>query len=102
MSQPPILDIQNNAGWGTEFPSILTALYFGGANLNAGDQSLNTPLHLAAFEGQVQTINELVKYGAKLSMANLWQQRTPLGMAVLVGSLCYTRQVQMHRCSFCF
>jgi len=77
---------RNNAGWGTEFPSILTALYFGGANLNAGDQSLNTPLHLAAFEGHVQTINELVKYGAKLDRANLWQQRTPLGMAILVGA----------------
>jgi len=70
-------------GWGTEFPSILTALYFAGANFNAGDQSLNTPLHLAAFEGKVQTVNELIKYGAKLDRANLWQQRTPLGMAKL-------------------
>ena len=72
------------AGWGTIFPSILTALYFAGANLNAADQSHNTPLHLAALENQVQTLNELVKYGAKLDMANLWQQRTPLGLAVAV------------------
>jgi len=31
----------------------------------------------------VQTVNELIKYGAKLDRANLWQQRTPLGMAKL-------------------
>ena len=29
-------------GFGEMFPSILTALYFAGANLNAGDQSHNT------------------------------------------------------------
>ena len=73
------------AGWGTEFPSILTALYFAGANFNAADQSQNTPLHLAAAEDQVDTVKELIKYGAKLDMANLWQQRTPLGMATQVA-----------------
>ena len=66
------------------FPSILTELYFAGANLNAADQSHNTPLHLAAFEGQTETVRQLVEFGANLSMANLWQQRTPLGMAMLV------------------
>ena len=98
-------------GFGEMFPSILTALYFAGANLNAGDQSHNTvgfqqqplllfcfcfaspgtdahttqPLHLAAFEGQTATVQELIKYGAKMDVANRWAQRTPLGMAILGG-----------------
>ena len=75
-------------GWGTEFPSVLTALYFAGANFNAADQSGNTPLHLAAMENQVPTLLELIKYGAKLNWANTWQQRTPLGMAMLVIFMC--------------
>lgn len=73
-------------GQGTVFPSILTGLYFAGANFNAADQSQNTPLHLAAYENQVETVEELIKYGAKLDMANLWQQRTPLGMAIQAGA----------------
>ncbi len=69
-------------------------MYFAGANLNAADQSQNTPLHLAAYENQVQTLNELVKYGAKLNMANLWQQRTPLGLATAVMSCVELASVQ--------
>eukprot|EP00961_Rhodomonas_salina_P094080 1265933-Rhodomonas_salina.3 len=73
-------------GWGEAFPSVLTSLYYAGANLNAGDQSHNTPLHLAAFEGHTSTVREFIRLGAKLNMANLWSQRTPLGMAVAAGN----------------
>ncbi|EKX31370.1 hypothetical protein GUITHDRAFT_60050, partial [Guillardia theta CCMP2712] len=46
------------------YPSILSSLYFAGANLNAGDQAHNTALHYAAMEGQTETARNLVAYGA--------------------------------------
>ncbi len=69
------------AGWGEEYPSAITALYFCGSNFNTGDQSHSTPLHLAAAEGHVGTVRQLVEYGARLNVTNLWDQRTPLGVA---------------------
>eukprot|EP00960_Hanusia_phi_P056258 763202-Hanusia_phi.AAC.2 len=78
--------LRAGAGWGGPFPSILASLYFAGANLDAGDQAHNTPLHYAAMEGQTETATNLVLYGARLDVVNLWQRRTPYGMAVLVAS----------------
>jgi len=69
------------AGWGEEYPSAITALYFCGSNFNAGDQSHSTPLHLAAAEGHAGTVRQLVEYGARLNVTNLWDQSTPLGVA---------------------
>ena len=73
------------AGYGESDPSTLTALYFCGANLNAGDQSHNTPLHLAAAGGYVRTVQQLVTYGALLNATNRWGKRTPLGVAEQVS-----------------
>ena len=81
------------SGWGEDYPSTVTALYFCGANFNAGDQSHSTPLHLAAAEGHVGTVRQLVEYGARLNLTNSWDQSTPLGVAEEVGSICLCSMV---------
>ena len=53
--------------------------------MNAGDQSDNTPLHLAASEGRTKTAQQLVEYGSYLEPINRWAQNTPLGEALLYG-----------------
>jgi hypothetical protein len=80
-------------GRGEDYPSTITALYFCGANFNVGDQSHNTPLHLAAAEGHAGTVRQLVKYGAILNATNLWGEKTPLGAA---EEVCITSNVSIH------
>lgn len=51
-----------------------------GADVNAKDKDGNTPLHLAAQNGQAQDVIGLVKYGADINLANK-DGKTPLSLA---------------------
>ena len=64
----------------------ITELLEAGANVNAQNMRLATPLHLVAMRGDVKTGKELIKYGAKINMKDI-EGNTPLHHASYRGEL---------------
>src|SRR5687767_11061581 len=62
------VNITNNMGWsplhaaaGNGNTALVTKLVEAGANLNAGNKELNTPLHLAVYGFRKETVEVLLK-----------------------------------------
>jgi len=91
------LNVVSNALYGTPLhiavrrnkegdSNIVKALIKGGANLNLQDWQSNTPLHLAAINGNLEVFDALIKGRANLNVQNE-RGDTPLHLAAKSGNL---------------
>lgn len=69
---------------GRQQESIIELLIAHGADPNARDDSGQTPLHAAAFEGELQAVKLLLQAGADPSIQDMTSE-TPLNQAVARG-----------------
>ena len=63
--------------------TLIDALIFQGANVNAQDKGAWTPLHLASKNGHLNAIKTLLEKGADLNTKDLKHGWTPLHIAIV-------------------
>ena len=64
---------------------IVWQLIHYGVDVTAQDETLFTPLHLAAFSGSAETVRLLIAHGANVTAQDI-SNKTPLHLASLVMS----------------